>query len=44
MMINGRAHGPEEGTATCQLHMRKFRDGDEITVEPWRGTGVPHHS
>src|SRR6476469_1537802 len=36
MMINGLAHGPSEGTATCQLHMRKFHDGDEIVVEPWR--------
>ena len=43
MMINGRAHGPEPGTATCQLHMRKFDDGDEITVEPWRARGVPDH-
>jgi len=41
MMINGRAHGPEQGTATCQLHMRKFRDGDEIIVEPWRARGFP---
>jgi succinate dehydrogenase / fumarate reductase, iron-sulfur subunit len=41
MMINGRAHGPETGTATCQLHMRKFRDGDEITVEPWRAQAFP---
>jgi succinate dehydrogenase / fumarate reductase, iron-sulfur subunit len=41
MMINGRAHGPETGTATCQLHMRKFRDGDEITVEPWRARAFP---
>ena len=41
MMINGRAHGPEEGTATCQLHMRKFHDGDEITVEPWRARAFP---
>lgn len=36
VMINGAAHGPEPGTATCQLHMRKFRDGDEIRVEPFR--------
>jgi succinate dehydrogenase / fumarate reductase iron-sulfur subunit len=36
MMINGQAHGPERGTATCQLHMRKFEDGDEIHIEPWR--------
>ena len=41
MMINGRAHGPEAGTATCQLHMRKFRDGDVITVEPWRARAFP---
>ena len=41
MMINGRAHGPETGTATCQLHMRKFRDGDLITVEPWRARAFP---
>jgi len=41
MMINGRAHGPESGTATCQLHMRKFRDGDVITVEPWRARAFP---
>jgi succinate dehydrogenase / fumarate reductase iron-sulfur subunit len=36
MMINGQAHGPERGTATCQLHMRSFSDGDVIDVEPWR--------
>ena len=41
MMINGRAHGPERGTATCQLHMRKFHDGDSITVEPWRAAAFP---
>jgi succinate dehydrogenase / fumarate reductase iron-sulfur subunit len=41
MMINGQAHGPEKGTATCQLHMRKFQDGDVITVEPWRATSFP---
>ena len=41
MMINGRAHGPEKGTATCQLHMRKFADGDEIVVEPWRAAAFP---
>jgi succinate dehydrogenase / fumarate reductase, iron-sulfur subunit len=41
MMINGRAHGPETGTATCQLHMRKFSDGDLITVEPWRARAFP---
>ncbi len=41
MMINGRAHGPERGTATCQLHMRKFHDGVRITVEPWRAAAFP---
>jgi succinate dehydrogenase / fumarate reductase iron-sulfur subunit len=41
MMINGRAHGPETGTATCQLHLRKFADGDQITVEPWRARAFP---
>jgi succinate dehydrogenase / fumarate reductase iron-sulfur subunit len=41
MMINGQAHGPERGTAACQLHMRKFRDGDEIYVEPWRARAFP---
>src|SRR5215467_14858792 len=41
MMINGRPHGPEKGTATCQLHMRKFEDGAQITVEPWRATAFP---
>ena len=41
MMINGRAHGPERGTATCQLHLRKFADGAHITVEPWRAAAFP---
>jgi succinate dehydrogenase / fumarate reductase, iron-sulfur subunit len=41
MMINGQAHGPQRGTATCQLHMRKFDDGDEIFVEPWRARAFP---
>jgi succinate dehydrogenase / fumarate reductase iron-sulfur subunit len=41
MMINGRAHGPEKGTATCQLHMRKFNDGDTIAIEPWRAAAFP---
>ena len=41
MMINGQAHGPQKGTATCQLHMRKFSDGDEIFVEPWRANAFP---
>jgi len=41
MMIDGRAHGPERGATTCQLHLRSFRDGDEITVEPWRAAAFP---
>jgi succinate dehydrogenase / fumarate reductase iron-sulfur subunit len=41
LMINGQAHGPQLGTATCQLHMRKFNDGDTITVEPWRASAFP---
>ncbi len=36
MYINGKPHGPWEGTTTCQLHMRAFNDGDTIVVEPWR--------
>jgi succinate dehydrogenase / fumarate reductase, iron-sulfur subunit len=41
VMIDGRAHGPWKGTAACQLHMRAFRDGDTITIEPWRAAGFP---
>jgi succinate dehydrogenase / fumarate reductase, iron-sulfur subunit len=41
LMINGQAHGPQKGTATCQLHMRKFTDGQEIVVEPWRARSFP---
>ena len=41
VMINGVAHGPMKGTATCQLHMRSFRDGDTIVVEPWRARAFP---
>ena len=41
MMINGVAHGPMKGTATCQLHMRSFKDGDKIQVEPWRARAFP---
>ena len=41
LMINGQAHGPEKATATCQLHMRKFHDGQTVTVEPWRATAFP---
>jgi succinate dehydrogenase / fumarate reductase iron-sulfur subunit len=40
LMINGQAHGPEV-TTTCQLHMRSFKDGDEITIEPWRADSFP---
>ena len=41
MYINGEAHGPDDHVTTCQLHMRKFNDGDTITVEPWRSAGFP---
>jgi succinate dehydrogenase / fumarate reductase, iron-sulfur subunit len=41
MMIDGVAHGPLSGTATCQLHLRHFRDGSLITVEPWRSKAFP---
>jgi succinate dehydrogenase / fumarate reductase iron-sulfur subunit len=41
MMINGVPHGPSSMIATCQLHMRLFRDGDHIWIEPWRATGFP---
>jgi len=41
LMINGIAHGPARGTATCQLHMRSFKDGDAIHVEPWRARAFP---
>src|SRR3954463_9130608 len=41
MMINGVPHGPERGTATCQLHMRKFADGAHITIEPFRASAFP---
>jgi succinate dehydrogenase / fumarate reductase, iron-sulfur subunit len=41
MYINGRAHGPNRGTTTCQLHMRSFNDGDTIVVEPWRASSFP---
>ena len=41
LMINGQAHGPQRGTATCQLHMRKFDDGDHITIEPFRAAAFP---
>lgn len=41
LMINGIAHGPEYATASCQLHMRSFADGDEIFIEPWRARAFP---
>ncbi len=41
LFINGRAHGPDEEITTCQLHMRKFKDGDTIVIEPWRAAGFP---
>src|SRR4029077_19369626 len=41
MMINGVAHGPMKGTATCQLHMRSFADGATIYIEPWRSRAFP---
>ncbi len=41
MMINGKAHGGQKGTTTCQLHMRKFKSGDAIVVEPWRAKAFP---
>jgi succinate dehydrogenase / fumarate reductase iron-sulfur subunit len=41
LMINGRAHGPQRGVTTCQLHMRSFSDGETIVVEPWRARAFP---
>ncbi|MFA6333962.1 MAG: succinate dehydrogenase/fumarate reductase iron-sulfur subunit [Bacteroidales bacterium] len=41
LYINGRAHGPDDDITTCQLHMRKFKDGDTITIEPWRSAAMP---
>ena len=41
LMINGQAHGPDRGVATCQLHMRRFKDGDTIVIEPWRARAFP---
>src|SRR5207244_567961 len=40
-MINGVAHGPERATTVCQLHMRHFKDGDELYLEPWRSRAFP---
>ncbi|MCT4624987.1 MAG: succinate dehydrogenase/fumarate reductase iron-sulfur subunit [Schleiferiaceae bacterium] len=41
LYINGQAHGPDREITTCQLHMRSFKDGDTITIEPWRAAGFP---
>lgn len=41
MVINGRPHGPQKAVTTCQLHMRTFKDGDTITIEPWRAAAFP---
>jgi succinate dehydrogenase / fumarate reductase iron-sulfur subunit len=41
IVVNGTAHGPKQATTACQLHMRSFRDGDEITLEPWRAKPFP---
>lgn len=42
LTINGNPHGPDTATATCQLHMRRFKDGDTITIEPWRAKAFPN--
>jgi succinate dehydrogenase / fumarate reductase iron-sulfur subunit len=41
LVVNGIAHGPDRGTTVCQLHMRRFKDGDTITIEPWRARAFP---
>jgi len=41
LVVNGVAHGPDRGTTVCQLHMRKFKDGDTVTIEPWRAKAFP---
>lgn len=41
LYINGHPHGPDEDVTTCQLHMRKFKDGEVVTIEPWRSHGFP---
>ncbi|MGH9791796.1 MAG: succinate dehydrogenase/fumarate reductase iron-sulfur subunit, partial [Candidatus Acidiferrales bacterium] len=41
VVVNGAAHGPRRATTTCQLHMRSFRDGDTITIEPWQASSFP---
>ena len=40
-LLNGRPHGPDPRTTVCQLHMRRFKDGDTVTIEPWRARGFP---
>ncbi len=44
MVINGNPHGPDRATTTCQLHMRRFKDGDSITIEPFRAKSLSSHS
>ena len=41
LMINGQAHGPDSGTTTCQLHMRRFKSGETVVIEPWRASAFP---
>jgi succinate dehydrogenase / fumarate reductase iron-sulfur subunit len=41
LVVNGMPHGPDRGTTVCQLHMRRFKDGDTITIEPWRAKAFP---
>src|ERR671924_1714948 len=41
MMINGQAHGPRRATTACQLHMRHFKDGDVLDIDPWRAAAFP---
>ena len=41
LMINGQAHGPDKGTTTCQLHMRRFKSGQTVVIEPWRAAAFP---
>lgn len=41
LVVNGVPHGPDRGTTVCQLHMRRFKDGETITIEPWRGKAFP---
>lgn len=41
LVVNGMAHGPQRNTAVCQLHMRQFKDGETITIEPWRASAFP---